>query len=296
MIPNPRDVDLVIYYANCTDGMASAYSAWKLLGNRAEYIACAHGGDIPEVKGKNVAICDFSFKNSIVKKMIEDAEALVILDHHKSAMVELHDIPDAIFNMEKSGAVITWEFFHPGKEPPKFIKYVQDRDLWNWNLPHSREFSASFDMIPFEFEAFDNFIDDSVFDDAVRRGSYILAYSKTVIKKVASKAIARKLAGNDALVVNASHWMSEVGSALSPHCDLAVIWYHDHEDKKIKVSLRAFHDNIDASEIAKQFGGGGHKAAAGFTYEGNIEDLFDEPKPKRKSKKKNEPSKSKDNT
>jgi len=291
MIPNPRDVDLVIYHKNCTDGFGAAYSAWRLLGNRAEYVACSHGQPPPDVKGKNVAICDFSFKNDVTKKMIETAEALVILDHHKSAMVELHDIPDAVFNMEKSGAVITWEFFHPGKDVPKFIQYIEDRDLWKWELPYSKEFAAAFDMVPFEFEEFEKFEDDSVFDDAVKRGSYILAYSKTVVKKIAAKALPRKLAGNDALVVNASHWMSEVGSALSPHCDLAVIWYHDHEDKKIKVSLRAFHDNIDASEIAKQFGGGGHKAAAGFTYAGIIEDLFD--KPKKRVRKKSDPGKSK---
>ena len=39
-------------------------------------------------------------------------------------------------------------------------------------------------MVPFEFEEFEKFEDDSVFDDAVKRGSYILAYSKTVVKKV----------------------------------------------------------------------------------------------------------------
>ena len=294
MIPNPRDVDLVIYHKNCTDGFGAAYSAWRLLGNRAEYIACSHGETPPNVKGKKVAICDFSFKNDVTKKLIEEADALVILDHHKSAMVELHDIPDAIFNMEKSGAVITWEFFHPGKDAPKFIQYIEDRDLWKWELPYSREFAAAFDMVPFEFEDFDKFVDDSVFDDAVKRGSYILAYSKTVVKKIASKALPRKLAGHEALVVNASHWMSEVGNALSPHCDLAMIWYHDHNDKKIKVSLRAFHDNIDASEIAKQYGGGGHKSAAGFTWEKGIEELFDKPKPRRRrSTKKSEPAKPK---
>ena len=152
-------------------------------------------------------------------------------------------------------------------------------------------------MVQFNFEDFDKFVDDSVFDDAVKRGSYILAYSKTVVKKIAAKAIPRKLAGHEALVVNASHWMSEVGNALSPHCDLAMIWFHDHEDKKIKVSLRAFHDNIDASEIAKKYGGGGHKSAAGFTWEKGIEELFDKPKPKRKrSTKKTDSAKSKDSS
>ena len=66
------------------------------------------------------------------------------------------------------------------------------------------------------------------------------------------------------LVVNASHWMSEIGARLAPDCDVALIWYWDHEDSMTKVSLRAFHDTVDVSEIAKKFGGGGHRKAAGF--------------------------------
>ena len=201
-------------------------------------------------------------------------------------MVELHDITNTHFDMTKSGAMLAWEYFHPGKEPPKFIQYIQDRDLWKWELPYSREFAAAFDMVPFEFEEFEKFEDDSVFDDAVKRGSYILAYSKTVVKKVCEKAQLRKMDGKDVMVVNASHWMSEIGSRLAPDCDFAMIWYWDHEDRVTKVSLRAFHETVDVSEIAKKFGGGGHKKAAGFQIPKNkhIESLFDRPKTSRKRK------------
>ena len=51
----PSSVDCVIYHANCTDGFGSAFSAWKLLGNRAEYHSCTHGTKPPNVKGKNPA-------------------------------------------------------------------------------------------------------------------------------------------------------------------------------------------------------------------------------------------------
>ena len=176
----PTSVNCVIYHADCTDGFGAAYGAWKLLGNRTEYHPCKHGTKPPNVKGKTVAILDFSFNNETTKAMIESASDLIILDHHKSAMVELHDISNTQFDMTKSGAMLSWEFFHPGKECPKFIQYIQDRDLWKWELPYSKEFSAAFDMVPFEFEEFEKFEDDSVFDDAVKRGSYILAYSKTV--------------------------------------------------------------------------------------------------------------------
>ena len=274
----PTSVNCVIYHADCTDGFGSAYSAWKQLGNRAEYYPCKHGVKPPNVKGKNVVILDFSFDNKTTKKMIKDSNALLVIDHHKSAMVELHDISNTHFDMTKSGAILAWEFFHPGKEPPKFIKYIQDRDLWTWELEYSKEFSAAFDMVPFEFEEFEKFEDDSVFDDACKRGSYILAYSKTVIKKVCDKAAARKMDGKDVMVVNASHWMSEIGARLAPDCDFAMIWYYDHDDREVKVSLRAFHDHVDVSEISKKFKGGGHRKAGGFRLPGDykIEDLFDE--------------------
>ena len=269
-ILEPSSVNCVIYHGGCTDGFGAAYSAWKCLGNRAEYHACKHGTPPPDVKGKVVAILDFSYSNAVTKQMIADAENLIIIDHHKSAMVELHDISHGRFDMNHSGARLAWDFFHPGKEPPKFINYIEDRDLWKWELPYSKEFSASFDMVPFQFEEFEKFEDDSVFDDAVERGSYVLAYSKTVVKKVCEKASRRKLGDLDVLVVNASHWMSEIGARLSPDCDFAVIWYYDHEDRMNKVSLRAFHEHVDVSEIAKRWGGGGHKKAAGFALPASV--------------------------
>lgn len=276
----PSSINFVIYHKNCSDGFGAAYSAWKLLGNKAEYIPCSHGDLVPDVKGKKVAILDFSFKNEIIKKMIEDADSLIVIDHHKSAMIDLHDIGNTIFDMHKSGAIMSWEFFHPGKEPPKFIEYIQDRDLWKWELPYSKEFSAAFDMIPWEFREFEKFEDDSVFDDAVKRGSYILAYSKTVIKKICDKAVLKKFDHNgkicDVLIVNSSHWMSEIGASLAKDCDFAMIYYFSHDTLSYSVSLRAFHENIDVSDIAKKFGGGGHKKAAGFGLPMNIhpESLF----------------------
>ena len=174
---DPSSVQVVIYHANCNDGFGAAYSAWKLLGNRAEYHAASHGSPPPDVTGKKVVILDFSYNNATTKALIEQAEELWVIDHHKSNMVELHDISNTHFDMTKSGAMLAWEFFHPGKEAPKFIGYIQDRDLWQWELPYSKEFSAAFDMVPWNFDEYEKFEDDSVFDDAVKRGSYILALS-----------------------------------------------------------------------------------------------------------------------
>lgn len=274
---DPHSFNLVIFHGNCSDGFGAAYSAWKLLGDRAEYFSANFFDPPPDVKGKNVIILDFSYNKETIKKMIAESNSLLILDHHKTAAAELSDIDCAHFDMNHSGAMLSWKFFHPGKEAPRLIKFIEDRDLWRWEIPYSKEFSAAFDMVKFDFEEFDKFLDDSEVDDAIERGSYILAYSKTVISKIAKGAVERKLEGKSVLVVNSSHWMSEIGNALAIKCDLAVVWYYDHRHKQIKVSLRAHHEDIDVSVIAQRFGGGGHKLASGFSLpEGSsIESIFD---------------------
>jgi phosphoesterase RecJ-like protein len=44
----------------------------------------------------------------------------------------------------------------------------------------------------------------------------------------------------------------------------------EYEIGKVKGSLRTTRDDIDVSAIAQQFGGGGHKKAAGFEVEGKL--------------------------
>lgn len=274
---DPHSVDLVIYHGNCTDGFGAAYAAWKLLGDRAVYHAAKYGEPPPDVTGKSVVVLDFSYDNATTKRLMKEAKSFLIIDHHKSAMVELHDVTCTRFDMNHSGAMLSWKFFHPGKEPPRLIKFIEDRDLWKWEIPYSKEFSAAFDMVPFDFEEFDKYLDDSAVDNAQERGAYILAYSKTVISKIAKHASPRKMGGKDVLVVNSPHWMSEIGAALSPKCDFAVIWFYDHDTRQVKVSLRAHHEDSDVSEIAKKYGGGGHRKAAGFNLPANvsIETIFD---------------------
>ncbi len=273
---DPSTIDCVIYHGGCSDGFGAAWAAWKQLGSRAEYIAAYHGAEPPDIKGKNVIVLDFAYDKKTTKQMMKDAETFIVRDHHKSAMISLESIakPDW-FQLDHSGCILSWDFFHPGIDEPRFLKFIENRDTgWKPYMEYSREFSLAFDMTQMDFHSYDKMLNASYVDDCIKRGAHILPYADASIDKACKTAIRKKLRGYDVLVVNATHWISEVGTKLAPDCDFAVVWQWNHAEKYAKISLRSFHPDVDCGTIAKSFGGGGHSEIAGFEFRGNIEELF----------------------
>ena len=145
---------LVIYHGKCLDGMTAAWAVKKALGD-GDYIAASHGDAPPDVVGRDVVIVDFSYKRSIMETLFQDAQSLLVLDHHKSAKADLADFPFAVFDMERSGAGMAWDHFHPGNPRPALINLVEDNDLWRHVLPGTREFQLRLEMEPMNFESWD---------------------------------------------------------------------------------------------------------------------------------------------
>ena len=80
--------------------------------------------------------------------MVEVAAQIVILDHHLTAHDHYHSDPSvgnamaenghvAHFDLDHSGAMLSWQYFHPDEPAPELLRYVEDQDLWNWKLPQS---------------------------------------------------------------------------------------------------------------------------------------------------------------
>jgi nanoRNase/pAp phosphatase (c-di-AMP/oligoRNAs hydrolase) len=76
-----------------------------------------------------------------------------------------------------------------------------------------------------------------------------------------------KIGNYNVAICNSSILQSEIGEALSSigDIDYALVWYYSISFNSIKVSLRSNSDNIDVSEIAKNFNGGGHIRSSGFS-------------------------------
>ena len=121
----------VWYHANCADGFGAAWSAWKILGDEANYQPVRHGDPIPEVhSAMRLAIVDFAYRRDQLLEIAEKVDTLIVLDHHRSAAKDLDGLDFARFDLNKSGARMAWEYWHPGVELPDLLAYVEDRDLW----------------------------------------------------------------------------------------------------------------------------------------------------------------------
>lgn len=250
---------MVLYHAECADGFGAAWALWKRFPH-AQFIPVKHG--IPPPVGldqRRVLIADFSYAREVLEGLASQTAGLVVLDHHVTAEEALAGLPYVFFNLHKSGAVLAWEWAHD--EPvPWLLRYVQDKDLWHWNLPASREINAALASHPFAFTVWDELRQDVLEAD----GRAILRYENELAEKIASKAVMVSFHGEMVPAVQSAILTSQIGERLSAHHPFCLMW-HDRDGRRY-ISLRSREDQLDVGQIALAHGGGGHTHAAGFSF------------------------------
>jgi|SRR6267142_1367529 len=258
--------DYVLYHDNCYDGFGSALVAWLKLGDNAKYIPVNYGQYPPDLpKGSKVLICDFSYPREQLLNFALDHEVQV-LDHHKTAQAALEGIPYATFDMNHSGAYLTWKHFYPESDVPEFILYLEDRDLWTFRLPGSRGVSQALRAYPFDFNVWNSLMYDV--EQLRQEGPVIERFTQQMVNLMCDNSFEKVIGGHLVPVANATVFFSEVGEELcirNPNAPFAA-YYLDRKDGKRQWGLRS-RGGFDCSEVAKKLGGGGHPGAAGFVEE-----------------------------
>jgi hypothetical protein len=249
---------LVLFHAECADGFGAAWAIWRRYPN-ARYYAVKHGvAPPPDLAGEHIVIVDFSYARPILENIAQSAASLVVLDHHITAEQTLADLPYAYFDLTKSGAVLGWEWAHD--EPaPWLLRYIQDKDLWHWALPNSREISAALASYPFDFALWSSFQQQEL----EWEGRAILRYENELVAKLASHATMVQFEGLIIPAVHSPLLTSQIGERLSNDHQFCLIW-HDRNGRRY-YSMRSREDGADVGSIAASFGGGGHTHAAGFS-------------------------------
>jgi uncharacterized protein len=253
----------VLYHSNCVDGFGAAWAAWRALGNTATYLPVQYHERVPPevTDGSDVWILDFSYPRAELIALRARTLSLDVIDHHATSAADLQGLDFARFDMEKSGAVLAWEHFHPGEPVPEVLLYVQDRDLWQWRLPASEAVSAAIDLHPFDFLAWNAL----TVEELKREGAVALKLQKRLVAEMADRASVREVGGFSVPVVNATCYGSEVGSLLLeryPHAPFAAFWSENEGVRRW--GLRSRRGGFDVGELARKLGGGGHRTAAGF--------------------------------
>jgi oligoribonuclease NrnB/cAMP/cGMP phosphodiesterase (DHH superfamily) len=252
----------ILYHDSCMDGLAAAYVAhknYRRLTDEIELIPVQYQQPLPSIEDNSyVVIVDFSYPKDVLIELAKRSQ-----------------LPNTTikFDMAKCGAVLAWE--HWFDDPvPELLLYIQDRDLWQWKLPNSREISAGLQAIPKHITRIQGLIENWSFykNQLITNGMLLLSNQQQVVESLAKRAEVTKFLGYDNIpIINSCTLQSELGEELlknHPQAKFAVVYFHPKMYERV-FSLRS-RGNFDVSELARRYGGGSHAAAAGFKV-GNTE-------------------------
>lgn len=277
---------MCIYHGNCADGFGAAWVVRQALGADVEFVPAVYGQPAPDVQGKDVIIVDFSYPYELLALLSHQANSILIIDHHKTAAEALAKLPTApacwvdwatsqkpiaaIFDMARSGAGLTWDYFNPGTPRPALINHIEDRDLWQFQLEGTRDVMAAVFSHPQDFATWDLLMADHI--QALRLDGHAIErkQQKDIADLVASNSRYMIIGGITVPTINLPHTMaSDAGHLLSHGQPFAAIYWDTAEGRQF--SLRSTDEGEDVSAIAKQYGGGGHRNAAGFRVQADHE-------------------------
>lgn len=262
----------ILYHADCPDGFGAAFVCWTVFGETAVYQPVKYGQPLPQIPDYAIVfIVDFSYPRPVLEELAART-VLTVIDHHKTAQSELAGLPFAHFDMDHSGAVLTWLHFNRDKkEAPALLRYVEDRDLWRFHLPESRAVNLSLWRGQSRdwptWQAMAALSQSELIDTLAAQGRAIETADQHWITSLCARPVWKHIGSWTVPSVNSPVLQSEIGQHLldlHPSAPFAAIWSQGADHTRV-YSLRARHNDFDVSVVAKAFGGGGHRSAAGFT-------------------------------
>lgn len=259
---------ICIYHGNCADGFTAAWVVRRALGEeRVEFHAGVYGNPPPDVTGRDVILVDFSYKRPVLEEMIAVAASVTILDHHKTAQADLVNLPGeftyAIFDMERAGCRITWDFYFPDETPPTLLLHIEDRDLWRFAMPNTRAIQAGVFSYEYDFGIWDTLMSADLSVLASEGEAIERKHNKDVAELVTVTTRRMRIGGHEVPIANLPYTLVSDAAHKLAIGEAFAGCYWDTPDGRV-FGLRSTNEGVDVSEIAKLYGGGGHRNAAGF--------------------------------
>jgi oligoribonuclease NrnB/cAMP/cGMP phosphodiesterase (DHH superfamily) len=268
---------ICFYHAGCPDGFGAAWAVQRAWRESGRYVARGHEDRVrlEECEDALVTFVDIAPGREELRELAAVAEQVVVLDHHVTAQERLLRDPawvDALeaedhvlhFDLKHSGSVLAWRHFHPDAEVPGILQYVEDQDLWSWRLPNSNAVNAALASYPLDFETWDRLAARPI-EDLAREGEPILRANRMEVERRLEHARPVALGTRRVEAVNATTDRSQIGHRLAERARFGQPWglVYRVEGADVFATLYSIGD-LDVAKIALEYGGGGHRNAAGF--------------------------------
>ena len=212
----------------------------------------------------------------------------IYIDHHKRKIEEvfkrffdrrfIHKINTADEPKDRLAACeLTWQYFYPNDKMPELIKQLGAYDSFRLESFNEEEKMRTFyiqygarayiyDVNSANGYLYTNDNDTVQMFDIVGRGiyNYLKVQGRETFKKDSIITVLEDINGISymAKAVNIDRFNPKSFDLNIDNCEIIIVY--KISNKFINVSIYPNNDKIDASLIAKNYGGGGHKGAAGF--------------------------------
>lgn len=259
---------IVFYHGSCPDGFGGAYAAWKKFGDTAEYVPLHRGEtEWPDTTDATVYFIDFTYEKETMDRFVAEAERVVVLDHHEGVQDVVEAIPEHVYDSNRSGATIAWDYFHPDTPRPELLSFIEDDDLFRFALPETRGVLAYLGVHPFTFPYWDEVsaMLERDRDSLLRTTTAYGEYFELLAHLAVNNAKLISFEGHEVYFGTAHPYKpmkSLVGNLLAKKKGPFALVVAAHP-KGYGVSIRG-DGSIDVAKIASRYGGNGHPSSAGF--------------------------------
>ncbi len=268
-----------IYHSKDMDGLCCGAIIRKMYPS-ATLIGYDYGQDFDMsiVEGQDVIMADVSMPMNKMATIASLSKSFLWIDHHQTAIDEYNAATsdwmypfNAVLDVRLSACELTWKALSSAFVPD-IVRLVGKYDTWRdygshvWNTV----------VLPFQYglrlnvKTVDDFPvitghDDDFIRDTIIAGSNILRYQDQQNEYLCSHSAFDTMLGDfKAIALNTPVDVSRVlRSAHDPNVHHIMMCF-SYNGNEWTVSLRSERYDVHCGEIAKQYGGGGHKGAAGF--------------------------------
>lgn len=286
----------VIYHGGCTDGMAAAAAAKKAVAD-AVLIPHFHGRvqetmkRLEEASGQHrqLYLLDCTLQDEYLQTLVGMGWSITVIDHHPLAREQAaRGVGDVKFVTDsednpKSGAILAWEFFHPGDDMPQLFRVIGKRDIFSFDNEEDElrclaiTEGMSFVLDARNPEEFLNREDiwhgvDGLYDTGTIICNLHIKQMKIALGNRRMGAIRHNGRVYTAALVNCAPYLLIYSRRAwkelqqkRPVADVDVLMaYSDSRDLRL-YQLRALSENAPhLGQLAQRWGGNGHPRAAGF--------------------------------